>query len=187
MSPISVPGRLTRDPEPRQIQTKSGNHTVVEVNIASDSTRKDREGNYITNFFRASFWDNTGNTVMNHFHKGDPIFVTGELVARDYQDKNGQSRTSLEIDGASFGFLPAPSRNRGNQNPNNVPQSNYNQGMNNQLQNNQNTPQGQNNGFNNNQNIDPNDLPFPNNTNQNNGQQFNQGQQPNWMGQGNNQ
>lgn len=187
MSPISVPGRLTRDPEPRQIQTKSGNHTVVEVNIASDSTRKDREGNYITNFFRASFWDNTGNTVMNHFHKGDPIFVTGELVARDYQDKNGQSRTSLEIDGASFGFLPLTSRNRGNQNPNNAPQSNYNQGMNNQPQNNQNTPQGQNNGFNNNQNIGPNDLQFPNNANQNNGQQFNQGQQPNWMGQGNNQ
>lgn len=195
MADIQVLGRLTREPEQRQV----GQGTVTEISIASDTGRKDQQGNNVTAFYRASFWGNQGNAVMNYFHKGSPVYVAGELEPREYQDKNGNNRMSLDINHAHFSFVPAPPRNQNNgaSAQNNQPNGNFNHQTNNYPQNGQNGSQGQNGGFNGNQfnqggqQINPNDLPFDTSDmqqgSQNNGQQFNQGQQPNWMGQGNNQ
>lgn len=193
MATIQVLGRLTREPAQRQVNQS----TVTEISIASDTSRKDEQGNAIAAFYRASFWNNTGTAIMNYFHKGSPIFVAGELEPREYQDNNGNNRISLDINHASFSFVPAPPRNsqNGGQRQNNSQQGNFNQGMNNQPQFNQNGSQGQNNGFNVNQfnqggqPIDPKDLPFPPNNQQQgqpDNQQFNHGQQPQWNGQPNN-
>lgn len=168
---FSVVGRLTRDPQSHQTQ---GGSNVVSLDIAEDTGRKDQQGNNIAAFYQASIWGKRGETAMQYLHKGDPIYIAGNLFPRHYQGQDGTPRTSLDINNASFSFVPAPAKRQ-----NNAPQGNFNQQQGNYQQRPQNGSQPQNRPMNGQQGqqINPDDLPFDN------GQQFNQGQQPNWMGQ----
>ena len=143
MATVQVLGRLTRDPQQRPVNQSR----VVQVDIAE--SRKDRQGNEITAYYSASFWNKAGEPILQYFHKGDPIYVSGELEPREYQDRNGNNRISLDINLPRFKFVPAPPRSRNPQGYNNQQQGGYQQ--NNQSgyqQNNQQQPQGQpNNGY----------------------------------------
>lgn len=118
----SIVGRLTRNPEFRQLQ--SGNQ-VVSFTVAVDSTRKDKEGNYMTSFVRVTVWGNRGNFVMDKFMQGDPISVSGEMLLNEYQDRNGNNRASLEMTADRIEFVPQMPRNRQPQTNNQRPQGNY--------------------------------------------------------------
>lgn len=146
-------GRLTRNPE--QGQTQQGTQYVT-LTIATDSSRRNAQGNYATTFVRVTVWGNRGSFVLDHFMKGDPIFVAGELTMNSYQNRDGQERQSLEMTASNIGFVPQiPERNRqNNQGMQNgsqqTPQGNYNLPMNNQPQQQQTAPQdpqNQNNGY----------------------------------------
>lgn len=116
MATITFNGRLTADPEQRQ----TGQSNVANFTVASDTSRKDQQGNYLTNFFRVAVWGRRGEFVMQYFHKGDPIAISGELISRQYQDRNGQERTSLEVNAASVEFVPQNKRQQ-------APQGQYQQ------------------------------------------------------------
>lgn len=106
-------GRLTADPQPRQ----AGRSTVVNFNMACDSTRKDRNGNLIATFVRVAVWGHQGDFVERYFHKGDPVFVTGELFSEDYTDRNGTRRTALTLTAQNVSFVPqAPKARRNDSN-----------------------------------------------------------------------
>ena len=150
-------GRLTRNPE--QGQTQQGTQYVT-LTVATDSSRRNAQGNYSTTFVRVTVWGNRGNFVLDHFMKGDPIFVAGELTMNSYQNRDGQERQSLEMTASNVSFVPQiPERNRAPRPQNNqsmqngtqkAPQDNYNQPMNNQPQQQQTAPQApqnQNNGY----------------------------------------
>lgn len=150
-------GRLTRNPE--QGQTQQGTQYVT-LTVATDSSRRNAQGNYATTFVRVTVWGNRGNFVLDHFMKGDPIFVAGELTMNSYQNHDGQERQSLEMTASNVSFVPQiPERNRTPRPQNNqgmqngsqqAPQRNYNQPMDNQSQQQQNapqSPQNQNNGY----------------------------------------
>lgn len=104
-------GRLTADPQARQ----AGRSRVVNFNVACDSTRKDRNGNSIATFVRVAVWGHQGDFVERYFHKGDPIFVTGELFTEEYVDRNGAHRTALTLTAQNVTFVPqAPKARRNN-------------------------------------------------------------------------
>lgn len=142
-------GRLTRNPE--QGQTQQGTQYVT-LTVATDSSRRNAQGNYATTFVRVTVWGNHGNFVLDHFMKGDPIFVAGELTMNSYQNRDGQERQSLEMTASNVSFVPQiPERNRTPRPQNNqsmqngtqqAPQDNYNQPMSNQPQQQQTAPQG---------------------------------------------
>lgn len=142
-------GRLTRNPE--QGQTQQGTQYVT-LTVATDSSRRNAQGNYSTTFVRVTVWGNRGNFVLDHFMKGDPIFVAGELTMNSYQNRDGQERQSLEMTASNVSFVPQiPERNRAPRPQNNqsmqngaqqASQGNYNQPMNNQPQQQQTAPQG---------------------------------------------
>lgn len=171
----SMVGRLTADPQQSQVN----NSNVVNFNVAVDSTRKQGDG-YLTTFVRVSVWGRRGDFVMQHFHKGDPISISGEIYEVNYQTKQGEERQQLTLNADRAEFVPRPSQNRNNQSmpqgqPNQPmpqgqpnPQANYNnyqapqanyQGSPNQYQ-----QAPQNGQFNQQANdytqMDPNDLPF---------------------------
>lgn len=138
-------GRLTRNPE--QGQTQRGSQYVA-FNLATDSTRQDQQGNHLTTFVRVTVWGRRSEFVLNHFMKGDPIYVAGELVMTSYQNREGQERQSLEMTADNISFVPqVPNRNqRPQQAPQggqNTQQGNYQQ----QPQNGQQGYQGQNNNY----------------------------------------
>lgn len=98
----AIIGRLTADPDKRQ----AGNYDVVNFTVATQNSRKDDQGEYGTDFVRCAVFGNRGNVIYDHFSKGQPIFVTGELYEEHWTDKEGQERQTLSMNVNDFTFVP---------------------------------------------------------------------------------
>ena len=100
---ITIMGRLTRDPELRR--TGSGIAVAsFRVAVDRDYTPKDG-GERKTDFIDCVAWRSTGEFISKYFSKGRMIVVDGRLEMRDWTDKDGNKRTSAEInvENAYFG------------------------------------------------------------------------------------
>ena len=91
---VAIMGRLTADPQMRQ--TQSGK-SVASFRVAVDRGRKDANGQNQTDWLDVVAWDKTADFVSRYFSKGSMIAVTGRLQSRNYQDKNGNNRTAIEV------------------------------------------------------------------------------------------
>ena len=98
---IVIMGRLVRDPELRR--TQSGT-PVTSVRIAVDRDFKGQDGNKQADFFDVVAWRNTAEFVSKYFTKGRMAIVEGRLQSREWQDKDGNKRTSIEIVADNFYF-----------------------------------------------------------------------------------
>ena len=98
---IVIMGRLTRDPELRR--TQSGT-PVTSVRIAVDRDFKSQDGSKQADFFDVVAWRQTAEFVNKYFTKGRMAIVEGRLQSRDWQDKDGNKRTSIEIVADNFYF-----------------------------------------------------------------------------------
>ena len=100
---ITIMGRLVRDPELR----RTGSGVAVTnfcVAVDRDYVAKDG-GERKTDFINCFAWRSTGEFIAKYFTKGRMIVVDGRLEMRDWTDKDGNKRTSAEInvDNAYFG------------------------------------------------------------------------------------
>ena len=86
----TIMGRLVREPELRR--TNSGK-PVCSFTIACDKPGKDSG----TSFIDCVAWDKTAEFIDNYFLKGSAIIVEGRLESRQYETKDGQKRTVLEV------------------------------------------------------------------------------------------
>lgn len=100
MISATIIGRLTRDPE----QQQAGQYNVTHFTVASNSTRKNREGEYDNTFVRCTVFGRQGDVIAQRFQKGQPIIVSGELSTSTWKDKQGQDRTSVEMSVQNFSF-----------------------------------------------------------------------------------
>lgn len=98
---IHTIGRLTADPELKEVNGVS----CVNFNLASDTRNKDGEGNRTTNFYRVTAWRGPAETIAKYLHKGDKIYLEGELVIRTYKTQSGEDRTSVNINATEFEFI----------------------------------------------------------------------------------
>ena len=91
---ITIMGRLTRDPELRR--TQSGTSvTSFTVAVDRDYTAEGRDRE--TDFIDCVAWRQGGEFVATYFRKGSMIVVDGRLQSRKWQDREGNNRTSWEI------------------------------------------------------------------------------------------
>ena len=100
---IVIMGRLTRDPELRYTQS---NTPVAGFTVAVDRDFGGRDGGEKqTDFIDCTAWRQTGEFVSKYFHKGSMIVVSGRLQSRKWEDRDGNKRTSWEInvDNVYFG------------------------------------------------------------------------------------
>lgn len=94
MTNISIIGYLTADPEKRS--TPNGiNVTTFTVGVTR--SRKNENGDRESDFFRVTAWRATADYCANYLAKGSRVYVRGELTVRQYQGRDGQLRTQLEI------------------------------------------------------------------------------------------
>lgn len=105
MIKITALGRLTRDPELRDVNGTP----CCTFSIAADTTRKAENTNngyagYVANFFRVTSWRKQAETMARLLHKGDQVVVVGNFEAREYQANNGTQATSLEISADTIQF-----------------------------------------------------------------------------------
>lgn len=96
---ITVVGNLTADPELRY--TQSG-LPVANFTIASTPRTFDRQANEWKDgealFLRASVWREFAEHVAGSLTKGMRVIASGRLRQRSYQDKEGQNRTTIELE-----------------------------------------------------------------------------------------
>lgn len=101
---ITVVGNLTADPELRYTQNGVA---VANFTIASTPRTFDRQANEWKDgealFLRASVWREFAEHVAGSLTKGMRVVATGDLRQRSYQDKDGNTRTSIELDVQEIG------------------------------------------------------------------------------------
>ncbi len=104
-------GNLGRDPEMRY--TPNG-RPVTEFSVAVGHSRPDGSGGWIdegTDWFRVTVWGDRAERTAEQFRKGNKVFVEGRFRTREYETKDGQKRTSLEITADNVISLDARARN----------------------------------------------------------------------------
>lgn len=102
MNKITLIGNLTKDVESRK--TPSG-VTVCSFTIAVNRRFANSDGDRQTDFFRINAWRQLGEVCAKYLSKGKKVAVLGELQARTYQDRNGDTKMSLDVQADEVEFL----------------------------------------------------------------------------------
>jgi single-strand DNA-binding protein len=96
---ITVVGNLTSDPELRYTQNGLA---VANFTIASTPRNFDRQSSEWKDgeslFLRASVWREFAEHVAGSLTKGSRVIATGRLKQRSYETKEGEKRTSMELE-----------------------------------------------------------------------------------------
>lgn len=101
---VMIVGYLGRDPELRY--TPQGT-PVCDFSIATTERRKDKAGEMqeLTTWFRVSLFGRQAEVATQYLAKGRQVYVEGQLSQREWTDKDGATRTSLEVRGSDIQFL----------------------------------------------------------------------------------
>jgi single-strand DNA-binding protein len=101
---VILVGRLGRDPETRYT---GGGQAVANFSVATDETYKDRNGERQkrTEWHKIVVWGKQAEIAQQYLKKGSLIFIEGRIQSREWQDKEGQKRTSFEIVANNFRML----------------------------------------------------------------------------------
>lgn len=90
-----IQGRLVADPE---VRTVGEDVHVVTVRLAVDRDRVNKEtGEREADFLDVVAWRGQADFLCKFFAKGDQVIVDGRLQSRNWTDKDGNKRTSIEI------------------------------------------------------------------------------------------
>src|SRR5450755_3631296 len=101
---VILVGRLGRDPETRYT---GGGQAVANFSLATDESYKDKSGERQkrTEWHKIVVWGKQAEIAQQYLKKGSLIFVEGRIQSREWQDKEGQKRTSFEIVANNFRML----------------------------------------------------------------------------------
>lgn len=93
---ITIVGNVGKDPE--QKDGKAGPMAKFSVGV---STRRDAE----TQWYNVTAFGKTAEVVMKYVRKGGSVLISGGLQARTYQDKQGATKVSLDVDARELVML----------------------------------------------------------------------------------
>jgi single-strand DNA-binding protein len=106
-------GNLGGDPEMRY--TPNG-RPVTQFNVAvNQNTRNQQTGEWVeeTDWFRVTVWGDRAERTAEQLRKGNRVFVEGRFKTREFEGRDGQKRTSLEITADSVVNLERRVRDEG--------------------------------------------------------------------------
>ena len=102
---VVMTGNLTRDPE---LRSTPGGSSVCKLRIACNTRRKNGqtgEWEEKPNFFDVTVWGAQGENCAKYLSKGRPVAIDGRLQWREWTDKEGNKRQSVDIIAESVQFL----------------------------------------------------------------------------------
>ena len=91
---VAIMGRLVADPE---LRTTPSGVNVVSFRIACDRNYARPGEQRQADFIDIVAWRQTAEFVSKYFQKGSLIAIEGSIQTRQYQDKNGNNRTAVEV------------------------------------------------------------------------------------------
>ena len=101
---VAIMGRLVADPE---LRTTQAGHSVCSFRIACDRSYVQQGQERQADFIDIVAWRQQVDFVSKYFQKGSMIAVEGSLQTRQYQDKNGNNRTAVEVVANNISFAGA--------------------------------------------------------------------------------
>jgi single-strand DNA-binding protein len=113
MNRVFLIGNLTRAPELRY--TPSGTAVAdLRVAVNRDFTTQTGDKRQETSFLTVVVWGKQAESSGEYLDKGSPVLVEGRLQTRDWETKDGQKRSVVEVVAERIQFLgrgkgaPAP-------------------------------------------------------------------------------
>lgn len=96
LNKVLLLGYLGRDPEVRY--TASGK-AVATFSLATSVQWRDQNGNdqERTEWHRIVAWGRLGEICGEYLGKGKQVFIEGRIQSRDWEDQDGNRRTTVEI------------------------------------------------------------------------------------------
>lgn len=104
-TPVTIVGTVVRDLRGRRVGDDGA--TVVNFRIAANERRFDKEtgqwGDGDSLYITVTCWRRLAENVLASLVKGDPVMVTGKLRTRDFEGKDGESRSVTEMEASAVG------------------------------------------------------------------------------------
>ena len=94
MNKVILMGHLVTDPE---LKTTPSGVSVTSFRIAVDRKYVKQGEERQTDFINIVCWRQRAEFVCKYFVKGQLIALDGSIQTRQYQDKNGNNRTAVEV------------------------------------------------------------------------------------------
>lgn len=94
LNSVALVGRLVADPELRHTQNDIA---VSSFRVAVDRDFSGNSGERQADFINIVAWRDTAEFVCKYFVKGQMIALSGRIQSRNYEDKNGDKRTAVEV------------------------------------------------------------------------------------------
>lgn len=101
-TPLTVVGHIVNNPERRQV----GIQEVIKFRVASNSRRRTADGGWEPGnslFINVNCWGKLVTGVGAALGKGAPVIVVGHVYTSEYEDRDGNRRSSLEMRATSVG------------------------------------------------------------------------------------
>ena len=98
---VAIMGRLVADPE---LKTTPTGINVCAFRIACDRSFVQQGQQRQADFIDVVAWRHNADFLCKHFAKGSMVAVQGRLQTRQYQDRNGNKRTAVEVVADSLSF-----------------------------------------------------------------------------------
>ena len=105
---VAIMGRLVADPE---LRTTTQGNSVCSFRIACDRSYVQQGQERRADFIDVVAWRQQAEFVSKYFQKGSMIAVEGSLQTRNYQDKNGNNRTAVEVVANNISFAGSKRQN----------------------------------------------------------------------------
>lgn len=95
-APITLTGRLVTDPE---IKFGASGMPIANLRVVTSGRRKTDAGweDTDTTFWGVTAFRQLAENVAESLTKGDQVIVTGKVKSREWQDNDGNKRTSWEV------------------------------------------------------------------------------------------
>lgn len=107
MIKVDITGRLTKDTNLNKLQSGL---QYCRFSIASRTSRKDNNGEYITEFVNCVTWGKTAEMVATYAGKGDLVRALGDWQTRTWA-KDGIERKDVEVNVRGIEFLSKTKEN----------------------------------------------------------------------------
>lgn len=103
-TPLTITGSLTTDPE---LRITPAGISVANFTVASNPRRFDKSTNGYVDvepiYLRCTAWRTTAENIAESLTRGARVIVTGTLKSNSYETREGDKRTSLELNVTEVG------------------------------------------------------------------------------------
>ncbi|MBK8989290.1 MAG: single-stranded DNA-binding protein [Chloroflexi bacterium] len=96
---ITIIGNVGQEP---QVRTTTTGKQVANFSVAVNERAGEQDK---TTWFGVVAWNKLADVMDQHLHKGQLVMVKGTVSIKTWQDKNGDTRASMEINADKIKFL----------------------------------------------------------------------------------